>query len=341
MTEPETHPPGLKILEITFSNLVLSRALYAFAKLGIADFMGEGPTSSEMLAAKASVNPRSLYRLLRALSTVGVVSELSDQRFSLAPLGEALRIDAPGSMRAWTIFSGEPFYLQPWEQILHSIQTGRPAWEQVHTMPIFEYLGQHREAGQIFDHAMTNISASEALAVLDAYDFSGVGKLADIGGGHGSLLCAILQTHLQMTGLLFDRPDTVEGVGPGLEAHGLAERCEIVGGDFFSFVPAGADVYLLKYIIHDWDDERSLAILKNCRQAMKDDARLLLVETVVPLPGESHPAKLQDLEMLVITGSQERTVAEYSRLLEQAGFRLNQVIPTTEPISILEALPAK
>ena len=339
MTHDEASPPSLRILEITYSNFVIARALYAVAKLGIADLLGKDTLSSDELASAASVDPRALYRLLRTLSTADVVSESRDHRFTLGPLGEALRSDAPGSMRAWAIFSGEPFYLQAWEQVVHSIQTGEPAWEHVHKMPLFEYLGKHPDAAQIFDQAMTSLSAGDAPAIVDAYDFSGVRKLADIGGGQGLLLRTILKSHPKMTGLLFDRPDAVEGVEAQLGKDSLAERCEVVAGDFFQAVPAGADVYLLKYVIHDWDDERSLAILKNCRRAMTNDARLVLVETTVPLPGESHFAKLQDLEMMVIAGSQERTVDEYSRLLGQAGFTLVRVVPTTEPASILEAVP--
>ena len=339
MRHDEASPPGLRILEITYSNFVIARALYAFAKLGIADLLGKSPLSSEELASAASVDPRALYRLLRTLSTADVVSESQDHRFTLGPLGEALRSDAPESMRAWAIFSGEPFYLQAWEQIVHSIQTGQPAWEQVHKVPVFEYIGKHPDAAQVFDQAMTSLSAGEAPAIVAAYPFSGIRKLADIGGGQGLMLRTILKAHPHMTGVLFDRPDAVEGVAAELGKDGLAERCEVVGGDFFQDVPAGADAYLLKYVIHDWDDERSLAILRNCRRAMTNNAKLLLVETVVPAPGESHFAKLQDLEMMVIAGAQERTIAEYTHLLERAGFWLVRVVPTTEPASILEAAP--
>jgi SAM-dependent methyltransferase len=338
MSHEQTPPPSSRILEITYSNFVVARALYAFAKLGIADLLAKGASSSEELASSAGVEPRALYRLLRTLSTAEVVSESSDHRFRLGPLGEALRSDAPGSMRAWTIFSGEPFYLQAWEQIVHSIRTGQPAWEHVHEMPVFEYIGKHPDAGKIFDQAMTSLSAGEAPAIVDAYDFSGVRKLADIGGGQGLLLRTILKSHPEMTGILFDRPDALDGAEARLREDGLRARCEIAAGDFFQSVPSGADAYLLKYVIHDWDDERSLAILENCRRAMRTDARLLLVETVVPPPGESHFAKLQDLDMMIVTGSQERTVEEYTRLLERAGFRLSRVVETKEPARILEAV---
>lgn len=339
MTHEDGPPPSLKILEITYSNFVIARALYAFAKLGIADLLGDRTVSSEELAAIAGVNSRALYRLLRTLSTADVVSESQDHRFALGSLGEALRSDVPGSMRAWAIFSGEPYYLQAWGQIVHSIQTGQAAWEHVHKMPVFEYFGQHPDAGAIFDQAMTSLSAGEAPAIVSAYDFAGIRKLADIGGGEGSLLRTILKSHPKMTGVLFDRPDAVEGVQTQLSEDGIAKRCEVVPGDFFQAVPPGADAYLLKYVIHDWDDERSLAILRNCRRSMTNDARLLLIETIVPAPGESHFAKLQDLEMMVIVGAQERTVEEYTRLLERAGFRLVRVVATTEPASILEAAP--
>ena len=339
MAHEEIPPPSLKILEITYSNFVIARALYAFAKLGIADLLGDGALSSEELASTAGVDPRALYRLLRTLSMADVVSESQDHRFALGPLGEALRSDVPGSMRAWATFSGEPYVLQAWEHIVHSIQTGQPAWEHVHKMPIFEYFGQHPEAAKIFDQAMTSLSAGEAPAIVSAYDFSGIRKLVDIGGGQGLLLRTILKSHPKMTGVLFDRPYVVEGVHEQLAQEGLTERCEVVPGDFFQAVPAGANAYLLKYVIHDWDDERSLAILRNCRRAMTNDARLVLVETIVPAPGKPHYAKLQDLEMLVVAGAQERTVDEYSRLLERAGFKLVRVVPTTELSSILEAAP--
>ena len=340
MTHDETAPPSLEILEITYSNLVIARALYAFAKLGIADLFGHEPASCEQLAAAAGVDPRALYRLLRTLSTANAVSEAEDHTFTLGPLGELLRSDVPGSMRAWVIFSGEPYYLQAWEQIVHSIQTGRPAWELVHETPIFEYFGSHPEAGAIFDQAMTSLSAGEAPAILDAYDFSSIHKLVDIGGGEGLLLRTILRSNPTMTGVLFDRPDALTVVHEQLAQEGLAERCEVVPGDFFQSVPEGGDAYLLKYVIHDWDDERSLAILENCRLAMTNDSKLLLVETVIPAPGEPHFAKLQDLEMLVVAGAQERTLEEYSLLLERAGFELARVVPTTEPASILEATPS-
>lgn len=339
MAPEEESSPSLRILEITYSNFVIARALYAFAKLGIADLLEDGQLGADELASRAGADPKALYRLLRTLSVAEVVAESDDHRFTLGPLGEALRSDAPGSMRGWTIFSGEPYVLAPWAEVVHSIRTGGCAWEHVHGMTIFEYFEGHPEAAETFDQAMTSLSAGEAAAIVEAYDFAGIRQLADIGGGQGLLLRTILEAHPEMTGVLFDRPSVVEGIEEQLAQDGLAERCRIAAGDFFESVPAGADAYLLKYVIHDWDDEHSLKILASCRRAMADDARLLLVETVVPPPGTPHYAKLQDLEMLVVAGAQERTVDEYTRLLEQAGFRLLRVVPTTEPASVIEAAP--
>jgi hypothetical protein len=342
VTHDETTPPSLEILEITYSNLVIARALYAFAKLGIADLFGDEPVSCEQLAVavEGNVDPKALYRLLRTLSTANAVSEAEDHTFTLGPLGEILRSDVPGSLRGWVIFSGEPYYLQAWEQIVHSIRTGQPAWELVHGAPIFEYFGSHPEAGAIFDQAMTSVSAAEAPAILDAYDFSSIHKLVDIGGGEGLLLRTILKSTPALTGVLFDRPDALTDVPGQLAREGLADRCEVVPGDFFQAVPKGGDAYLLKYVIHDWDDERSLAILESCRRSMTNDSKLLLVETLVPAPGEPHFAKLQDLEMLVVAGAKERTLEEFSLLLGRAGFELARVVPTSEPLSILEATPS-
>jgi len=332
-------PPALQILEITYSNLVIARAMYAFAKMGIPDLIGDGECSAEELAPKVGADRDAFYRLLRTLSTAGVVSESADHRFTLGPLGQALRSDLPGSMRAWAIFSGEPFYLQAWEHIVHSIQTGRPGFEQAHKLPVFEYIGAHPEAAQIFDDAMTSLTAMEAPAIIDAYDFSGIGTLIDIGGGKGLFLRSVLKAHPSVKGVLLDRPGAADGVDALVAQDGLAGRCKVVAGDFFESVPVGADAYLLKYVIHDWDDERSVAILKNCRRAMSANAKLLLIETVVPPPGEPHFAKLQDLEMMVLSGSRERTVDEYSRLLDLADFELVRVVPTTEPGSVIEAIP--
>jgi hypothetical protein len=324
---------------MSYTALVIARAVYVAAKLGIPDLLQDQQLRSEELAQATGMQPRALYRLLRALSSAGVMVEFPEHRFALTPVGHALRSDAPGSMRALVLFCGEPFYLQAWQEILYSIQTGKPAWDRVHGMALFDYYRQHPEDARIFDEAMTSLSWAEAHAVVQAYDFARFRTLVDVGGGHGTLLMTILHAYPPLHGILFDQPQVVDGARSRMTSEGLMSRCDIVAGDFFQAVPQGGDAYMLKSIIHDWDDEHSVALLKNCRQVMPAEGRLLVIETVVPPPGEAHYAKYQDLEMLVMLGSQERTVEEYTTLLRQAQFELVRVVPTQEPLSIVEAAP--
>jgi len=338
-SQPQT-ALSAQILEMSYTALIVYRAVYVATKLGIPDLFEDEPLDSETIARATNTHPRALYRLLRTLSSAGIVSESRDHRFMLTPLGRMLRNDVPGSMRAWIIFSGEAFYLQAWQELLHSIQTGKPAWDKVHGMAFFEYLRQHPEAALNFDEAMTGFSHGEAQAVVSAFDFSCFRTVVDVGGGHGALLATILKSHPQLHGVLFDQPQVVEGARSHLANNGLMHRCEIIEGDFLQSIPRGNDAYILKYILHDWDDDRCLTILNNCRRAMTFDARLLVVEAVVPAPGEPHYAKYQDLEMLLLFGSQERTVEEYTALFERTGFRLVRVVPTPgQPLSIVEAVP--
>jgi len=280
-----------------------------------------------------------MYRLLRALANAGVLSETAKHAFTLTPLGATLRTGASPSMRAWVLFSGEPFYLEAWKEIVHSIRTGQPAWDAVHGSSFFEYLRRHPDTAAVFDEAMTSLSGGEAPAVAAAYDFSPFQTLVDVGAGHGTLLVTILRANPRLRGILFDQAQVIEGARERIRDEGLTPRCEFVAGDFFESVPDGADAYILKYIIHDWDDHRAIRILSNCRRAIRDSGRLLLVETVIPPPNEPHFAKLSDLEMLVLLGSQERTSSEYAELLRAAGFALTRVVPTREYISVVEAAP--
>ena len=241
--------------------------------------------------------------------------------------------------RAFVLFAGEPCHLQTWQEILYSLQTGKPSWDKVHGIPFFEYIGQHRQIGTIFDEAMTDLSHGETQAVASAYDFSHFRTLVDVGGGQGSLLTTVLEANPQLRGVLFDLPRIVEEARSHIASEGLKHRCDVVAGDLSRSVPRGGDAYILKYILHHFDDENSVAILKNCRQAMMEDARLLVVEAIVPPHGEPHFAKYQDLEMLVLVGGQERTLEEYSALFAQAQFKLVRVVPTQEYSSIIDAVP--
>jgi hypothetical protein len=225
-----------------------------------------------------------------------------------------------------------------WGELLYSVQTGRAAFEKVYGRPLFDYFSEHPEAGQLFDQAMTGVHGRETEAMLEAYDFTGVNTLADIGGGNGSVLAAVLRRYTAMRGVLFDLPGVVERARANIEAAGLGGRCRVVAGNFFEAVPPGADAYLLRHIIHDWDDDRSLTILRHCRGATGQGGKLLVVEGVVPPGNEPSASKFFDLAMMVLPGGMERTEEEYRRLLEAAGFRLARVVPTRTWVSVIEGV---
>jgi len=323
-------------LDLMITGYWVSQAIYAAAKFEIADHLKDGPKSVEALAAASSTDADSLYRLLRALASVGVFAEVEARQFSLTPLAEPLRSDVPGSKRALALMSGDEQF-KAWAEIDYSIQTGKTAFDKVFGKPVFEYLGENPDKAHIFDEAMVGIHGRESDVILNAYDFSDVGVLADIGGGNGSQLSCILQQQSGLKGLLFDLPHVVERAQVHIDAAGLSERCELVGGSFFESVPAGADIYMMRHIIHDWDDEKSLSILRNCHRAMAPDAKLLIMDSVIPPGNEPFGGKLLDLVMLLIPGGKERTEEEFRSLLAEAGFELARVIPTSTDVSIVEA----
>jgi SAM-dependent methyltransferase len=332
-------PPALRLRELTISNQIVFQAICAAAELGVADELRGGPQTSQEVAQRLSVHEPSLYRLMRALTVPGLLAELPGRRFALTPLGDTLRTDAPGSMRAYVRFIGSPFRLAAWQELVYSVRTGRAAFDKVHGMPPFDFLGKHPEAAAIFNAAMTSITAQTEEAIADAYDFSGIRKLIDVGGGHGRLLAAILKRNPTLRGVLFELPHAAEGARALFADEGLAARTEVVEGDFFNAIPPGGDAYLMKSIIHDWDDERCLKILGNCHRAMGPRGRLLLVEGVIPPPGEPAFHKLLDLEMLVFPGGLERTEEEFRELFSRASFRLSRVVPTRAASSVIEGIP--
>jgi hypothetical protein len=313
----------------------ITQALYVAAKLGLADLLKDGPKTADGLASATNSHPKSVYRLLRGLASVGVLVEDERHRFSLTPLGECLRSDRPGSQHALAIMAGEEHY-HAFGQLLYSVQTGKVAFDKLYGMPVFDFLQKYPEQAKIFDEAMVGVHGRETAAMLDAYDFSGIRVLADIGGGNGNVLTAVLRKHPAMRGILFDLPAVAERAKGNIQAVGLGERCQVIGGTFFESVPKGADAYSLRHIIHDWDDEKSTTILKNIHRAMGPDGRLLVVESVIPPGNDPSFGKLLDLAMLVIPGGQERTEEEYRRLYKAAGFRLTRIVPTTAEISVIE-----
>jgi SAM-dependent methyltransferase len=277
---------------------------------------------------------------MRTLASLGVLTERDAQRFALTPLGEALKSDAPGAARSTLIAFGSPWFWRGLGEILHSLQTGRTGFEHACGMPVFDYLGQHPDDASHFSQAMVGFHGPETSAVAEAYDFSGLKTIVDVGGATGNMLAAILNRHAGPRGVLFDMPHVVRDAPALLKSRGVEQRVTIEPGSFFESVPAGGDAYILSHVIHDWSEEQCLTILRNCRKAMKPDGRLLIVEMVLPAGDTPHPGKILDIVMLVMPGGQERNEAEYATLLAKAGFRLTRVVPTASVASVVEAVPA-
>lgn len=319
----------------------VSQAIFVAAKLGLADLLRAGPRSCEDLARDAGVAPRPLFRLLRALAGVGVFreDEAREGWFALTPLAEALRSDVAGSQRAFALL--QEYQYPPWGHLLHSLRTDETAFEQVYGEPLFAFLAGHPEASSVFDDAMADRTAEVAHAVVDAYDFARFDTLVDVGGGSGTLLCSILRSAPRLNGVLFDLPHVAAAAREAVAEAGLADRCTVEGGDFFEAVPRQGDGYLLKWIIHDWDDEQAVRLLRRCRDALDPTDTILLVEELVPPGNTPAMVKWIDLTMLTITGGCERTEAEYGALLTAAGLELTRVIPTAQPASILECHRAR
>ena len=332
-------PPHAQLIQMGAASWI-SAVVYAAAKLSIADHLATGPRSASELAGTTRTHAPSLHRLMRTLAGLGILTERDAQRFALTPLGEALKSGAPGSARATLIAFCGPAFWHSWEEIVYSLETGKTGFEKAWGMPVFDYLAQHPEEASYFSEAMVGFHGDEPPAVARAYDFSGIKTIVDVGGATGNMLAAILSHHAAPRGVLFDRPHVVRDAPTLLKARGVEERVTIEPGDFFEGVPAGGDAYLLSHIIHDWNEEQCLTILGHCRNVIKPEGRLLIVETVLPTGDTPHQGKVQDIVMLVVPGGQERTEAEYALLLGKANFRLSRVVPTQSVVSIVEAVPA-
>lgn len=339
-TAPRSVPPEAQLLQLV-SGAFISAAVYAAAKLGIADLLADGPQSAAYLAEKTGSDERSLYRVLRSLASVGAFTEVSDKTFSNTPMTETLRSDALRSTRDLTIWMGEPDHWKVYGDLLHSVKTGKPCWDNVHGEPVFPYLfNTNQGLGDIFNRAMTSYSHQSIGPVLEAYDFSGATTIADIAGGYGHLLAAVLAANPNANGVLFDLAAPLAGAPQMLDSYGVADRVELVEGDFFKEVPVTADIYMLKHIIHDWYDDNNQKILRNIRANMPEDGKVLIIETVVPEGNEPHFSKIIDLEMLMSPGGVERTSAEFEQLLADSGFKLTRIIPTKGLMFIVEAAKA-
>lgn len=318
-----------------------SAALQVALRLGIADHLANGPMQIDALARATHARPDGLYRVLRALASVGVFEEHADRFFALN--GPAILLRArPGSLRDIAMFLTDGLHFRVYAELLHSVQTGQPAVERVTGMPVFELFARDTAESDLFNDAMSSMSSTMMPAVLQAYDFSGIKVLADIAGGHGRVLGSILQANPGMEGMLFDLDHVIAGAYEKLQEMGVSDRCEMLAGDFFYSVPRGADAYLMKHIIHDWDDEKALVILRNVRAALEDqpNGKVLLIESVIPSGpsrNEPHMGKLGDLEMMVLPGGRERTAEEFAALFARAGFTMTRIVPTASMMSVIEA----
>ncbi|UBF25808.1 methyltransferase [Kovacikia minuta CCNUW1] len=333
-----TVPPQMVLMQMVTAYWV-SQSIYAAAKLGIADQLKLGPQHCDQLAVTTGCDRTALYRLLRALASVGIFAETEPGYFCLTPLGDYLRSDMPGSVRDASIMVGDPEHYNAWGNILHSVKTGESAFENLFGMNIFQYYAQNPEPAAVFDRAMTSFSSTEIAGVVAAYDFSPIRKLVDVAGGHGSFLFSILKANPHLEGILFDQAEVIDRAQSLIGSEPLLNRCQLAAGDFFEAVPAGADAYILKHIIHDWDDERAIAILKQCHRAMTADGRVLVVEQVIPPGNEPFLGKLLDVNMLVMCpGGKERTAAEYQQIFAAAGFKLTRIVPTETFVSVVEGV---
>ena len=316
----------------------LSRAIVSIAEVGIADLIEPGqPQPVSLLACATKTDESVLYRVLRFVASHGIFQETISQHFDHTALSAVLRSDAPGSYRAAAQLAHPIF--SAWDGLHHSLYTGEPGFQKVFGAPVFHYIGTHPELGPAFDAGMTSMNFYETDAMLDAYDFAGVSVLADIGGGNGSLISAVLQRYPQMTGIVFDQDHAAGRAQETVRASGVADRCTVISGNFFSAIPPGADAYLLRHVIHDWTDEQSIQILRQCRKVIPVTGRLLIVDSVVPAGNAPSPAKDYDILMMIYPGGRERTEEEFRTLCRASGFDLISTTPTASMVSVLMAKP--
>jgi hypothetical protein len=337
--EPPSQAAAQFLFQIVTGHFVAS-ALQVVVRLGIPDRLAEGPLTSAELAAAVGVQEDPLYRVLRALASAGLFEETAPRQFALTDAGQAFRPGVPGSMRDMALWVTSPFHFKVYGEMMHSVRTGRPAAEKVLGMPVFDYFPRDRELSEIFNNAMTAFSAQVIPAALAAYDFSGIELIVDVAGGHGAVLMGILERYPAMRGVLFDLDHVIAGAAPRIAAAGLQDRLRTEVGNFFERVTPGADAYVMKHIIHDWDDDRAIRILHNIRTAIgAKRSRVILLESVIAAGNTPDLGKIIDLEMLVMPGGKERTAEEFERLFTQAGLELTRIVPTQSPLSVIEARP--
>jgi O-methyltransferase domain/Dimerisation domain len=317
----------------------ITQLIHVAAKLGLADHLALKAQTATELARSVAAEPGPLYRLLRALASVGVFSESAGGVFEMTPMAELLCSDRPGSLRSTAILYGDEVVWDAYGRLSHAVASGRPAFDHLYGQPFYDYLGQHPATAALFHEAMTGFSEQEATAILAAWDFPAIRMIVDVGGGQGALMAALLRAHPQLQAVIFDQSPPGDDARRLFADPDIGARARFVQGDFFAAVPEGADLYVLKSVVHNWNDPAAVAILRACRAAMPPRGRLLLAERVVPLGNEPAEAKLFDINMLVTAGGQERTEAEYARLFQAAGLEMKRVISTGSPLSLVEAMP--
>lgn len=335
----EAPPPSARMMQLVSGQWV-AQAVYVAAKLGVADRLADGPRPVAEIARAVGAHEDALARLMRMLAAFGVFEARGEGVYALTPMGDTLRTGAPGSCREMAVMLGEEFHWRALGSLLHSVRTSEPAFDHVFGAHAFDYFTKDREAGEIFDAAMTSFTAQNAPLVPEFHDFRGIRTLVDVGGGHGLLLRTVLEANPDLKGILYELPAVARGARLALASSPVAARCEVVEGSFLESVPP-AHAYMMKHIIHDWSDAHCLKLLGHCRKGIAPDGRLLILELVVPPGPELHFSKILDLEMLVMTtGGRERTEPEFASLLSRTGFTLHAITPLPSGLSIIEARPA-
>ena len=338
ITESAVTEPTQQMMQI-LGGLWVARLVSVAAELGIADVIGDGRKTTEEIAAATKTHAPSLYRALRGLAGANIFREDGEGVWTNTTLSKVLRSNVPGSLRYAAIAAmGQEHYVA-WGALADCVRTGETGMKHALGKEIWEYYRENEKHAKNFDQFMVDFSAGVNAALLKAYDFGGIEHLIDVGGGHGGVISAVLQQYPKLKGTLFDQPYVVDGAKRTLDLAGVADRCDRVGGNFFESVPTGGDAYLMKFIVHDWNDEKSLTILKNIRRAIKPNGKLINVDVVVNEGNGADWGKLMDVNMLVMTSGLERTAKQFKELLAKAGFKLTRVVPTECPLSIVEAIP--
>lgn len=335
-------PPQVAMLQM-IGGLRISRAIYVAAALGLADLLVDVPKTAQELAEMTETHAPSLYRVLRALASVGIFAADEVGRFHLTPTAEFLRCDVPEAIGPMVKVLGEDWHWQVWGRLLESVQTGQAAFDRIHGMELYDYCQQHQDFARTHGPSKTSISARASAAFLANYDFSGINKVVDVAvlGGYGNTLIPLLTAYPAMQAVLYDLPFVIDGATPVIAASGIGDRCELLAGHCLESVPRDGDAYILMFVIHNWDDQRATKILQNCHQAMAPGGKVLLVEMIMPSGNDPFVGKFVDLESLLTTpGGYERSEAQYRSLLEAAGYKLTRIIPTQTANSIIEAVQA-